>query len=57
VIEEKFTDGERRRLLDLAIAAVPNDRGDQLLTAIIAKLSGTDTVLIAHREYPSRGPR
>lgn len=53
MIDEPLTDAERRRLLALALAAVPADRGDPELTAIIAKLSGTDTLLIARRAYPA----
>jgi hypothetical protein len=51
---EPLTEAERRRLLDLAIAAVPRECGDPELTTLIAKMSGTDTVLIARRAYPSR---
>jgi hypothetical protein len=54
MVEERFSDAERRRLLSLAMGAVPADRGDDELTAIIAKLSGADTVLIAQRAYKSR---
>lgn len=52
--EEQLTDAERRRLLALAIEAVPADKGDPMLTGLIAKLSGTDTVVIVRRAYPSR---
>jgi hypothetical protein len=54
VSEEQLTDAERRRLLALAIEAVPADKGDPMLTGLIAKLSGTDTVVIVRRAYPSR---
>lgn len=54
MIEERFTETERQRLLSLARNAVPKDRGDDELTAIIAKLSGTDTVVVALRAYPVR---
>jgi hypothetical protein len=53
MIEERLSDAERRRLLALAMAAVPTERGDPELTGLIAKLSGTDTVLIARRAYRS----
>lgn len=55
--DEPLTEAERRRLLALAIAAVPKEHGDPELTAIVAKISGTDTVLIARRTYPSRTVR
>ena len=49
-MEQYFTDSERRRLLFLAISAVPLDKPpDDELLAIIAKLSGTDVVLISRR--------
>lgn len=54
MIEEQFTDAERRRLICLAMNAFPPAQGDDELTAIIAKLAGTDTVLIAQRTYRSR---
>jgi hypothetical protein len=57
MIDEPLSESERRLLLDLAIAAVPLQHGDPALTAIIAKLSGVDTVLIARRAYPSRAAR
>jgi hypothetical protein len=50
-VDEQFSDAERRRLLSLCIEAVPRDHGDAELTAIIAKLSGVDTVLVARRAY------
>lgn len=53
-MEERFTDAERVRLLELCFKAVPREHGDPGMTAIIAKLSGTDTVLVVHRAYPSR---
>jgi hypothetical protein len=56
MIEEPLTEAERRKLLDLVMAAVPREHGDQLLTGLIAKLSGTDTVIVARRAYPSRKP-
>lgn len=54
MIEEHFTDTERRRLISLAMNAFPPAQGDDELTAIIAKLAGSDTVLIAQRTYRSR---
>jgi hypothetical protein len=56
-MDELLTDAERWRLLRLALNAVPIDNGDRELTDIIAKLSGTDTVLIARRAYPSARDR
>jgi hypothetical protein len=53
-MEEAFSDAERRRLLDLCMAAVPHDRGDDQLTGLISRLSGVDTVLMVRRAYPSR---
>jgi hypothetical protein len=53
MIEERLTDEERRKLLHLVIAAVARNHGDPVLTALVAKLSGTDTVIVAHRAYPS----
>jgi hypothetical protein len=54
--EEVLTDAERRRLLLLAINALPNKR-DQELCDIIAKIAGTDTVLVVRRAYPSSPER
>lgn len=54
MIEERLTDSERRRLLSLAMNAVPQDRGDDELTSIIAKIAGVDVVLVAQRAYRSR---
>jgi len=51
MIEQPFNESERQRLLQLAIAAMPNRHGDHELTNIIAKLSGTDTEIIARRAY------
>jgi hypothetical protein len=53
MIEETLTDSERRRLVNLAISAVPATHGDPELTSIIAKLSGVDTVVVVRRTYPS----
>lgn len=55
MIDEPLTDAQRRLLIALVMGAMPKDRGDPELTAIIAKLSGTDTVVIARRAYPSHG--
>jgi len=55
MIEEPFPDDERRRLLFLAIAAIPLDRpADEQLLRIVNRLSGTDTRLIVQRSRPSR---
>lgn len=53
MIEERFSDGERRRLLALCMAAMPLDRLEPELVGLIAKLSGTDTMIVARRAYPS----
>ena len=57
MIEETLTDSERRRLVTLAINAVPRQHGDPELTSIIAKLSGVDTEVIVRRAYPSTAPK
>jgi len=54
MVDEVFTDIERTRLLSLVLAAL-SGRDDALLVAIVAKLAGTDTVLVARRAYPA-GP-
>lgn len=54
MIEEPFIEEERQRLRALVLAAVPHDHGDDGLTALLSKLSGVDTVLVAQRAYPSR---
>jgi hypothetical protein len=53
MVEEAFSESERKRLLLLAMSAIPIDRGDDELANIIAKLSGTDTVIVARRAYPA----
>lgn len=53
MIDETFTDAERRRLMGLVINSIPFAHGDPELSAILSKLSGTDTVVIARRAYPS----
>lgn len=53
MIEERFTIEERRLLMRLAMDAMPQDRSDSQLITILSKLSGTDTVLVAQRAYPS----
>jgi hypothetical protein len=56
VIEEAFTEEERRRLLLLCMRAVPAQGGDNVLISIIAKEVGVDTVLVARRAYPAHLP-
>lgn len=52
MIDQPFTESERRRLLMMAIKAVPrSEPPDRELLQIIGKLSGTDTVLISRRAY------
>lgn len=53
-VYETLSDHERGRLIALCMAAVPREHGDHELTALIAKLSGTDTQVILRRAYPSR---
>lgn len=53
-VMEAFSDQQRRRLMQLVMAAIPCDHGDPELIAILSRLSGTDTVLIAQRAYPSQ---
>lgn len=53
--EERLTDRERRALVFCALEELVR-RGcaaDPNLTSAVFKLSGTDTVLIAQRAYPS----
>jgi hypothetical protein len=54
MIEERFSDEERRYLLSLALNAVPPRNPDKMLIKIISRLSGVDTLLVAYRAYPSR---
>jgi len=59
MIEETLCDAERRKLVELCIRAMPLYRADdpdltERLEAMIAKLSGTDTVVVVRRAYPSR---
>jgi hypothetical protein len=52
MVEETFTDAERQRLIGLVLAAM--QQRDSVLLAILSKLTGTDTVIVAHRAYRSR---
>lgn len=59
-VEEPFTDSERRLLIVLVLQALVriehDDATDEIIEecrAILAKLYGTDTVLVARRAYPS----
>ena len=54
MIEELLTDEERQLLVILVMAQIPRDHGDPHLTRLVAKLSGTDTQLVARRAYPSK---
>jgi hypothetical protein len=55
MIDQPFTESERRRLLMMAIQAVPHaEPPDTELLQIIGKLSGVDTVLVARRAYSVR---
>jgi hypothetical protein len=61
MIEELFTDTERRLLVDLtmkAILAINPQNGQydlaiKELNGVLSKLTGTDTVLTVHRSYKS----
>jgi hypothetical protein len=53
MIDEPLTDEERRFLLHLAIVA-PQEVDAKLRASVVAKLCGTDTVLIARRAYPAK---
>jgi hypothetical protein len=49
-----LTDTERQRLLGLLYREASERLGaDEVLINIIAKLTGTDTALIARRAYPA----
>ena len=59
--EEQFPDSERQLLVVLVTQAMVRIADDAAMQAAVAechsllkKLSGTDTVLIARRAYPSR---
>jgi hypothetical protein len=56
VIEEPLTDEERRFLLRLAIVATQevDAKHRPHVVNIVAKLCGTDTVLVARRAYPAK---
>jgi hypothetical protein len=54
LIEEPLTDEERQLLVILVMAQIPRDHGDPHLTRLVAKLSGSDTQLVARRAYPSK---
>jgi hypothetical protein len=51
MIDEVIADDDRRMLRDLLVmwTPVPNDR----IRHLISQLSGSDTVLMARRAYPS----
>lgn len=60
MIEERFTDAERQLLVVWAMRSLLAIQGDPEMVpeiaecrAILRKLTGTDTVLIARRAYPS----
>jgi hypothetical protein len=59
LVEEHLSDIERRTLIDLCMRARCRARQDDAelaaaLTGLIAKLSGTHTVVVAQRTYPSQ---
>lgn len=51
-----LTDAERTRLLHAAMAALPAVDPPAGLLSAIAKITGTDTVLVARRAYPPHSP-
>jgi len=59
MIEEHLDDRDRRKLIELCIQAMPLYASDDpdlaaQMERLIAKLSGTDTVVVARRAYASR---
>jgi hypothetical protein len=64
MIEELFSDSDRQLLIVLATEAMVRIRDDpalehatQELVAILSKLYGTDTIIVARRAYESRDLR
>ena len=55
VYEEKLTDEERVLIANVLVAACPEDGVHPMIISILRKIAGCDTVVIAHRAYPS-GP-
>lgn len=53
-VQETFTEVERRRLMQIIIAAMPNYKRDEELLSILSKLNGNDTQLIAIHARPRR---
>jgi hypothetical protein len=53
VYEEHLTDAERVLIANLLVAACPADGVHPTIISILRKISGTDTVVVAHRAYPS----
>jgi hypothetical protein len=58
MVVETLTEAERRALLHVVLLAIPNQiaKADQPhpLVALLAKISGVDTVISVRRAYPSR---
>lgn len=55
MIDEPLTDRERYKVLWLAMQQLSKNQGDDdALLNIIRKVTGTDTVVICRRAYPSR---
>ena len=52
MIDEQFSENERNLLLHLVLHEAQSGV-DELLINLIAKLAGTETVLIARRAYPA----
>lgn len=55
MIDEALTDAQRQIVINLAMQELAKNQGDDMaLLDIIRKLSGTDTIVVCHRAYPSR---
>jgi hypothetical protein len=52
-VEEPLTDEERVTIAALCVNACPDDGHHPVIISILRKISGTDTVVVAHRAYPS----
>jgi hypothetical protein len=53
VYAEKLTDEERVLIANLLVAACPDDGVHPTIISILRKISGCDTMVVAHRAYPS----
>jgi hypothetical protein len=55
MIQEPLTDDERVLIAALCVKACPDDGVHPVIISILRKISGCDTVVVAHRAYPSTG--